>query len=313
MIPGVQGIYPVIGASAVGPTSYGSHPYWRVFATNNHGGSSFIEIGEVDFLDISGADIPTVGGTVIFSSVAIGNDPANGFDGSSTTSWIGDSTTDEWLGYHYPSGVSVERVSVTTRNGGADPIRRFPKDCKLQYSDDELVWADAFAFSTTLPVLGYAQVFPYSPPASGFHRGWRLYCDNNNGGSSFITIDALEFRATSGGADQTNGAAGSALGNTLGRAVWSSHAIASEGYNCFTDNGSLWHGNSTTNQWCGFYFPAPVKFEEISITAPAGTPTRAPKDMHIQYTDEGDTWTTQKSLAQQTGWAAGETRVLPAI
>lgn len=308
-------INPYRFASSAPSGAYGNHAYWRVYATNNNGSTSFISLAEVVFKNGAGTTIPATGGAVLYSSQANGSTDAasKAFDGNPATSWATASgtITNSYIGYHFASAVGVEQVTLTLppTNGNQSP-----KDCKLQYSDDGTTWSDAFTFSIPDWVIGQTRTFPETLD-SGYHRMFRLFCTNNNGGSAFITMDEMEMRATSGGADQT--ASVGLGGTTAGRVTGTSLGSGNEAYRLFdnvTNTGNYWAGSSTTNQWVAFIFPNPVKVEEISLTAPNTSATRVAKDMLLQYSDDGgSTWTTQKTFASQTGWAASESRTLAAI
>lgn len=307
-----QAINEFIVAGAA-PPLYGTHAYWRVFCTNNHGGTSYINIAEVVFRDHDGNAIATSGGTVIKSSEVVSNEASLVFDGNVATSWLGNGTTNQWVGYHFASAVAVEQVTLQVCDHGTDPIGRSPKDCILQYSDDGSAWSDAFSFVNVWPVESAAKTYPLAAPASGYHYAWRVFCVNNNGGTSGILVREIELRATAGGADQTANV-GADPGTASGRVIKSTEFASDEAWRAYDNTSGLWFSNGTTNQYNGFVFPSPVKVEEITLQAHTSNMTRMVKDAHLDYSDDdGATWTTQKTFASQTGWAAGEIRTLTAI
>lgn len=313
MIPGI--IAGGIVASGGSP-AFGTHSYWRVMVLDNHGDASFITINEVEFLDGSGNVIPATGGTAFASSNAGGSPAANAFGGGgSSGNWTSSTgnVTNQHIGYQYPSGVGAEKVRLTLHDSSS--YMRAPKDCELQYSDDGVSYTTAFSFTLILPVAGQQRTYPEAANPTGYHRAFRLFCANNNGSASSIILDELEMRATSGGADQTSNV-GNSASNPGGRVVFSGQSAGNEAYRLFnniTNTGNYWASGVTTNGWAGFIFPNPVKVEEIALTSANTAATRAPKDMELQYSDDGVNWTTQKTFAAQTGWSTNETRVLTAI
>lgn len=293
------------------PPAYGLHAYWRLFVTNNNGSASFISLAELEFLDGSGTLIPATGGTAIASSVNAGSSASNAFDSSIASSWAATSgiVTNSWIGYQFSSPVGVESIRLGTKTANPEQT---PKDCTLQYSDDGSSWSDAFSLSNTLWVPGAYTVFPETL-ASGYHRAWRLFVSDNDGTTSNIFLSEMEMRATAGGADQT---ANVGTGSADGRVVFSTQLAGNEAYRLFNNatGTDRWVASTSTDAWVGFIFPNPVKIEEIALTAPSNTPaTRNPSIFTLDYSDDGTSWTTQKSFATQTGWSIDETRVLAAI
>jgi hypothetical protein len=295
-------------AAGGGGGSYGAHRYWRIFCSNNNGGGSFTALAEVEFR-IGGTD-QTGTGTAYGSNQLSGNEYSKAFDNNSTTAWAASGVTNQYIAYDFGSAIAIEDVTVMPDLG---LVTSAPKDCNVQYSDDNSTWTTAFSFSLYGPVGRASYTFPEPAPVAGFHRLWRLFCIDNNGGGAFITLDEMEMRASAGGADQT---ANVGTGSTSGRVIFSSDFSGNDAYRVFdnvTGTANYWASNGVTNAYVGFIFPAAVKVEEIALTAGKDAPSRNPKNMTLDYSDDGTTWTTQKTFAAQTGWVANETRVLTAI
>jgi len=292
---------------------FGAHAYWRIFMSNTNGASDFLNLAQIQFLNHSGTLIPATGGTVLFSTQTASNEAFYCFDGTPlANSWLSTSPTNQYVGYQFTSPVAPETVTLWGPNSGN--ILRCPLNCTMDYSDNGSSWTTAISFSMYGPVFSSSQTFPTVTPPAGSHRFWRVFCSDNNGGSSFIILDEIQFRATPGGANLTAGATASYGGNTVGRVQYSSDVGGDEAYNAFTGTGALWASNGTTNQYNGWVFPSATPVQEVALTSGNGQAARAPKNMAIQYSDDGTTWTTQKTLAAQTGWAStGETRVFAAI
>lgn len=295
-----------------GSASSGVHQYWRVYCTNNNGGSA-VNIAQVIFLDAYGVQVATSGGTVIKSSETVTNEAYYVFDGTPlANSWLASTAANEWVGYNFPSQVAIAGVTIWGPNSGI--ITRCPKDMLLQYSDDGAAWTTLFAFHFYGPVFNTGRTFPLATPSPGYHYQWRLDCADNNGGASYIIVDNIEFRATAGGADQTAGMSSASYGgNSSGRVTYSSDMPGGEAYNAFGGAGPWWESNGTTNQWDGAIFPTPVRVQEVAVLSASGQANRAPQNMSLSYSDDGVTWVKKTTFAAQTGWAAGgETRILSA-
>lgn len=156
---------------------------------------------------------------------------------------------------------------------------------------------------------------PSGPPAATATY-WRIYCDNANGGSR-IGIGEIEFRATAGGADLVPGLIITNNNNAAFLAIRSSDVFGSaDAWRAFANDGSTSGWQSQTNnvnEWVGIHFAALVSVVEVAITCAYFDATHQTKDMHLQYSSDGVTWTTQKNFATQTGWALGEVRVLAGL
>lgn len=310
-LPGIGSI--IIGASASGGSS-APHLYWRVLAADNWGGSGIV-IREVEFLDSGGSVIPATGGTAIASDDSVGFEASKAFDGTSTAWYADAASTDQWIGYHYPSAKSVGKVRITNDGGYDNALGRSPKNCSLQYSDDGSSWSTAFTF-VHHSLFDCINTYPENL-AAGYHHMWRLFCQDNNGWATLIVVGEVELRATAGGADQTTAISADA-GDSSNRALASSEAVGNDAWRAWGDDGavSCWAGTSTTNEYIGIMLSTAIKVEEIAVTSgnTSHGDTRAPNQMHLDYSDDGGaTWVTQKTFASQTGWGFGETRVLTAI
>jgi hypothetical protein len=290
------------------------HAYWRVFCADNHGDATGIVLAEVEMRATPAGADQCSGGTAIGSDDAAANTFAQAFDNSAASRWFADSgPTNQWIGYHFAGPVDVQEVLITLADGGTNALTRHPKNCSVDWSDDGSSWTTAFSFVNNAPLLGGQRVFPESSPAAGYHRYWRVFCLNNNGGTNFIILDEVEFRATAGGADQTTTLTTDA-GDANGRAVASGGPGGNEMFRAFdgvTTSANPWAGPGTTNQYIGYVFPSPVKVEEISLKGTTQT-TRMPKDIQVEYSDDGSSWTNQKSISTLS-WTSNETKVLTAI
>lgn len=305
---------PITSFNLIDPYRFGSapHSYWRVYVTDNNGDVTWITANEIEMRATPGGADQCSGGTVIKSNEAFGNEATKAFDNNNATAWGYNVNNNQWIGYQFTSPVMVQQILLRVGQAGdAAPTLRAPKNCKVEYSDDGVAWAESFSF-VHMPNVDYDFLYPASSPASGYHRCWRIYCSDNNGDGTWIGLQEVELRATASAADQT-APPGNIDGTSNGRAIASNRGSTLDEFNAFANSTLRWMTNvSVTNQWVGYVFPAAVKVEEVQLTG-LPTPARSPKNMLVQYSDDLVTWTTQKTLAAQTGWSASEVRVLAAI
>ena len=122
-----------------------SRRYWRLLITKDQritgGGNYYCNVAELDLLGGYGVENSYTGAA--FSST--GNfsgatyDAAKAFDNNSGTPWSGDMNTDpavnpRWLQCDFGTAKQVYTVSITAYDASA------PRDFKIQYSDDGVVW-----------------------------------------------------------------------------------------------------------------------------------------------------------------------------
>lgn len=310
MMPGLN----CLGAGLAAPVASGGKEYWRVFVTDNWGAASHIQIAEIEFLDSGGTIIPATGGTAIGSDDSTGGEYAKAFDGNTATAWLADSgAANQWVGYNFGATKLVEGVRIKSLASGTDFLTRQPKTCKLEHSTDGVTWTTHISFHNS-NLAGASQVYPITAGA-GFHKYWRLFAVDQNGAASNTAIDDLQWRATAGGADQST-----VLSSNNGDSTCRSISVDSF-YSDFQVHDSdlsgsfTSHLSGTTNMWWGTVFAVPIKVEEILVKC--GTTStqraRAPKNMRVEYSDDAVTWTSQKTIAAQTGWTSNQSRVLAAI
>jgi len=145
---------------------------------------------------------------------------------------------------------------------------------------------------------------------------WRVLFTDNNGNASYMTVVDCEFRATVGGADQTN-ATGDGLEYTaLSGANYSNRAaLAFDNDYVNTKLTTAAKPTIGSPQWLKVKFDVTDPFttkvfvRELSlIGCMTGQSDMAPKDFLLQRSDNNTDWTTVLSVSGQTGWAGGERR-----
>ena len=114
--------------------------------------------------------------------------PWHVFDGDSNTGWAtpANKTTNIPIGYKFNNPICIKALYIEniTISGLTN---RGLKDFKIQYSDDNDTWNDAY--SDTLG-SGESKLFVFSN--AGYHIYWRLLCVNNHG-AEYICIYTLQF------------------------------------------------------------------------------------------------------------------------
>jgi hypothetical protein len=148
-----------------------------------------------------------------------------------------------------------------------------------------------------------------TPPASGGTSDkWRILISETQNATSWPSINEMEMRATSGGADQCNGGTASASSTNPDPPGSETRPASS----AFDDNFStLWQGSTSARpQWLEYDFLSPVTVTEVSMTADniSVGPNGCPKTFDIQHWD-GTDWVTEWSVADSGTWTAGETKV----
>jgi hypothetical protein len=158
-----------------GMPDFGAHIYWRVrmdyTAVNVNNGA--FNVGELQFRSATGVPQQAIGGTAIASSFYVGNGqqfpPQEAFDNSQTAGngweemdklsdgsgpgdlWYnprfnpdspnGFVSGESWLGYHYPTPISVVQVMLGNQQYYENGL---PMHFDVQYSDDGSTWTTAW-------------------------------------------------------------------------------------------------------------------------------------------------------------------------
>lgn len=143
---------------------------------------------------------------------------------------------------------------------------------------------------------------PKKVSASG-HLYWRIAVTAVTSGSN-PNVNELEFRLTSGGADQTSG----------GTAIESAHLSSFVPARAFDNNSTTcWVAAGASPWWIGYQFASPVSIHEIALTAyvtgDGGTSAQSPKDFTIDYSDNGSSWTTASTVTGQVSWTSAQQRL----
>lgn len=140
-----------------------------------------------------------------------------------------------------------------------------------------------------------------APEAS--YRYWRIFILNNNGDASFLAMNEVELRGSVDGADITTPA---------------TPVTASTQYNgtyapeCTVDNSlvieSRWISapSAVANQWLRYDLGTPQVVMQVAVYfSNPYAPGSSPKDLRIEGSNDGTSFTTVKTFLGNTSWPGG--------
>jgi hypothetical protein len=244
------------------------------------------------------------------SAIGSGSSQANAFDNNTGTAWSPAGSTGQ-IGWDFGGGNEKAIVEVAITTSGSTTLAALPKDFTLQWSDDNSSWTTQDTIAAYGWLFSHTRAFPETAPAAGFHRFWRIFSEVNNDLSAATGLDDVQFRATAGGADQSD-VLTSSNGGATGRSTASHNSAQS--HKAFDSNltgGDPLIMGSATNVWVAYIFPSPVEVQEVLVKIYSHT-GRSPNIIRIEYSDDEVTWTSQKRITGLT-WTANESKVLTAI
>lgn len=136
------------------------------------------------------ANIATDGTKALVSSNTTTNVPANAFDvdGGTPTYWQPFNTVspvNEFLGYDFTTPKDIIQITYIPHTNAYNP-----KNVKVQWSDDNISWSDAYA--TLMPSGTAGVVYTISFSSAGAHRYWRLYITDSYTGCRIRTLTMSE-------------------------------------------------------------------------------------------------------------------------
>jgi hypothetical protein len=291
------------------PSPHGAHSYWRVYVPANRTQNGIWSVGEVQFRAAAGGPDQATGGTA--SAFSAASPAGNAFDDDAATPSASTDATRgqaQWVRYAFAAPVEVAQVYLAARNDIYGPDEGAGA-LEVQYSDNGTTWATAWAVSP-VPVWAAGEARTFTDPAvSGVtppagsptgHAYWRVYAVSTWNG--YASASEVEFRATSGGADQAvNGHpfAAARQGDNVARLAFDN------------DDNTFWAMNPATHKWIAYHFPSPVDVTELRYRARGdvyGGP-EAPSELRVEYSDDGATWSTHWTVSGIPGWTNGESRV----
>lgn len=140
------------------------------------------------------------------------------------------------------------------------------------------------------------------------HTYWRIYVTANQGGGAYTALGELELRATVGGADQCGAGTGGAQGTATAD---SEYSAAYRAINAFSDlTTDTWASQPGADHWLRYQAPTPISVAQVAMTSHSSYSDGAemPKDFLIQSSDNGSSWTTEKTVTNAV-WTSGQTKL----
>lgn len=242
------------------------------------------------------------------SPTPTGEDGRNVFRGPTQTSTgvvRADSNGLHWFRWDFGSGTSktISEIILGTRSGyyGQQPARFV-----LQSSVDDSTWTDVF----TVDLTGDETYVPYKnrdfrfsaapkpadPGSLNPHRYWRVRVKTFFD-SDYICINSAKF--------YTDTAFANPIPNT-GAVFNASSWIEGSPTNGFSTGNCIGHHYETP--WVmEAYYPTPVLVNGFSMFSRSAY-GQAPKNMAIDYSDDGQNWYEAWNIGEQTAWGSSEQR-----
>lgn len=294
-----------------GEVAYETKRYWRVRFTNGWS-SDRISLASVDFLDSTGAVIPTTGGVASADSFFDATTtPERAFDQNAATYWHSsvapNSGTTRYLAYDYGAGNAKEvaGVQLTTRSNFHSQA---PVDGWLEHSGDGVTWTPYLQWTLNYTGAQTTRAFMKTQaktPSTAVRWRVRVPTTQPAGNPSALGCQELEMRTTPGGADVTTGVT----------AYASYIESGSSAANAVNNAASAW----TTG---AFSKPAGGHWLETEFSAPPGAIQQItwrsrndqyyaefPLSVAVEYHD-GTQWQTHWSLSGVGTVGQSQTRVI---
>ena len=141
----------------------------------------------------------TSGGTAICGSYQTGYECSKAFDNNSTTSWVANSATIDWIGYNFGSGNSkvVTKYTIQSRY---DSYTQSPKNFTLQGSNTGSWSGEQTTLDTREGVVVYVDstfVFSFTVSNPGSYQYYRIYVTEPGSGGWNVGTGEVQFMTTS--------------------------------------------------------------------------------------------------------------------
>lgn len=276
-----------------------SATYWRIRPFG--GQDSYVEIADLAMAATIGGADQCSGGSAITGGFT---DAANAFDGTASYATTFGTLTGLdalWIGYAFASAVTVESVRLQANTVPA----RAPQAFFLDYSlNSGSTWVPyRFAITAATYSSGETKTFTLLPLPTTKAAALIWSMNVSATPSGFAGVVALNFRASSGGANLSEGAvpwcsrAGVDFG-TYGPAKYAFDANAA----------TFWYAGAATGRLIACHTSAPNP-SYMAVQARPSFTTDTPSAWTTEYTLDGITWT-QSGAGQsgQVAWAGGEIR-----
>lgn len=140
------------------------------------------------------------------------------------------------------------------------------------------------------------------------YRYWRIFMLNSNS-PHYFALNEVELRGSVGGADTTTPAT-----PVTASTLFSSAYVPQYTVDNLLGEESLWIStiSSVTNQWLCYDLGTPTAIAQVAMCWNAGSqagPGTSPKDLRIEGSNDGTSFTTVKTFLGNTSWPAGAFKV----
>lgn len=277
-----------------------AHRYWRIVGTDF---PSYIEVRTAKMYTAYGLDAVDVctGGTAIASSTYGGYPPSNAFDTSTGSTWsTSGAGGEQWIGYDFGAGNEKDIVAFALHTSSYVPTNIY-----LDYSDDGANWTRQSSHLndsgkwTQGALRGFTSQKQNSGAGHAFWRWLGTAGPANNSLNCFSDIKLLDQDGVNRLKDavteiQTNGA-------YQPNAFWAGRMLDD-------DLSTEYRGPNTYPCWIVLRLGERVDASALVVSIGGGYDAYVPTDASIQYSDDGENWTTAKELTGLTWLATGETK-----
>jgi F5/8 type C domain len=277
-----------------------SHRYWRLYITDSEGAGGVVSVVEWKLFDSTGT-LLTGSGTASASSVCCSDPASNAFDADISTFWasaaLPTTGSPQWLEYDFGSAQDVRAIIIIPRGSNFQE----PKTFKLQYSDDNSTWSDAFGLLTPPYFSIFGIGFAVDTPATGFYVNWRINITLGQIGATGQAAAEIGFHTTVGGSSVSSGGV-----------AWGDSGANTPALSFDADTTTYGYETSSPG-YIAYAMPFPKKIIETNWTLRNDSfgVSQAPLTGTIDGSNDGGvTWTTTASFCSLTWTTAGQTQVL---
>lgn len=286
----------------------GSHRYWALQITLlTEAGTFQIYANQIQFYAWSSkGNVPimtsntTPYGTAFASTTYSSSYNAfNAFDDKINSYWCttNGSKTNQYIGYKFVNPIKVKKVSITHSGNIGDGTGAIPKNCKVQYSNDNSTWTD-------VPNSNFIVTPQSTTPATiektididVYALYWRVFILDNYGGS-YINVSSVQFYGRTLSVSVPTMTSDTApYGEAIASGVYSSYPAwkAFDG-----DDSTEFNSNNDDNsKWGGYDFKKPIKPYMAKILTGANHTTAI--SATIQGFN-GDSWVDLKTISLPSG------------
>lgn len=293
-----------------------AHRYWRIFCHYaSTGQDSTNSFSEIELRSSNGGSNLIGSGTAAASSQLNSSfTPAKAVDGNTSTMWISTNNgADAWWSYDFGSGITQDiiEIKMTPRTDGF--YYETPTYFDVQYSDDDSTWTTYWTINYS---GGISDWFSWQSAAARVFNNtttmnlWRIYCFYASSAASdgVMSFAEIEFHSSIGGSNVI-GSEWLNSSSELSSTFAPSKAVDGNA-------GTFWvSASQSADQWWGVGFASgtPSTIAEIKLTPRNdGFHAESPTHIAVQSSPDGQTWTSQWTVATAPAWSSGTAQTFSA-